>query len=356
MKTKIRELRPEDMQSFAELTASRDNLTRKESDARAEVVEWVAFRNPTRDDSPHYFVGVQGDRVVAHLGRMPTLFQIGGTREMASYFHDLYVHPELRQEGAQGFFLSMKMYRKCEKASKSFSAMIWTNEINIALQKARKYKQMWTDKRVMVLGLRQKIEKHVSGTAAVPAVKAARAFISAGIWANNLRLRTKARVERIENFDSRFDILSERAAPRIGICPHKSSEYLNWKYAHRPHLDFAAFALHDEAGQLSGFCVVINPDETHTGSIAELLVVDNDRPGIHALLERAVRHLESVGAERIEAVATNPIYSQALHERLFRRVMRVPLFLAKPEASQHQNLLLSPSNWHMGLGDSEGPF
>lgn len=356
MKTTIRELRPEDMQSFAELTASRENLTRKESDARAEVVEWVAFRNPTRDDSPHYFVGVQGDRVVAHLGRMPTLFQIGGTREMASYFHDLYVHPDLRQQGGQGFFLSMKMYRKCEKASKSFSAMIWTNEINISLQKARKYKQMWTDKRVMILGLREKIEKRVSGTAAVPAIKAARAFISAGTWANGLRLRTKARVERIEHFDSRFETLSDRAAAHIGICPYKSGAYLNWKYAHRPHLDYAAFQLLDESGQLSGFCVVINPDDTNTGSIAELMVVDNDRAGIHALLERAVRHLENVGAERIEAVATGTIYSQALHERLFRRVMRVPLFLATPEASQHQRLLMSPSNWHMGLGDSEGPF
>tara|TARA_R110002073_G_scaffold323204_2_gene500355 strand:- start:858 stop:1928 length:1071 start_codon:yes stop_codon:yes gene_type:complete len=356
VKTEIRELRPGDMDSFAELTASRDNLTRKESDARAEVVEWVAFRNPTRDDSPHYFVGVQGERVVAHLGRMPTLFQIGGTREMASYFHDLYVHPELRHQGGQGFFLSMKMYRKCEKASKSFSAMIWTNEINISLQKARKYKQMWTDKRVMILGLKQKIEKRVSGSVAVPAVKAARAFIGAGIWANGLRLRTKAKLERIDQFDSRFDVLSDRAAASIGICPYKSGEYLNWKYANRPHLDYAAFQLLDEAGQLGGFCVVINPDNTQTGSIAELMVVDNDRAGIHALLERAVRHLESAGAERIEAVATSTIYSQALHDRLFRRVMRVPLFLAKADASQHKSLLLSPSNWHMGLGDSEGPF
>ncbi len=356
MKTTIRELRPEDMQSFADLTASRDNLTRAEADNRAEVVEWVAFRNPVRDDSPHYFVGVQGDRVVSHLGRMPTLFQIGGSREMASYFHDLYVHPELRQEGAQGFFLSMKMYRKCEKASKSFSAMIWTNQINISLQKARKYRQLWTDKRVMILGLKQKIEERVRGTVSKPAVRAARAFISAGTWANGLRHRSNANVERIGRFDERFDDLADRAAAHIGICPHKSSSYLNWKYADRPHLDSSTLQLLDASGKLAGFCVVINPDETHTGSIAELVVVDNDRAGIHALLERAIRHLENAGAERIEAVATSTIYSQVLHDRLFRRVMRVPLFLAKTGASRHEQLLQSTSNWHMGLGDSEGPF
>ncbi len=356
MKTAIRELRPEDMQSFADLTASRDNLTRAEADARAEVVEWVAFRNPVRDDSRHYFVGVQGDRVVSHLGRMPTLFQIGGTREMASYFHDLYVHPELRQEGGQGFFLSMKMYRKCEKASKSFSAMIWTNQINISLQKARKYQQMWTDKRVMILGLKHKIEDKVKGTVAKPAVRAARAFISAGTWANGLRHRSNARVEQIARFDGRFDELAERSAPYVGICPYKSGAYLNCQYVDRPHLDCSMFQLLDASGKLSGFCVVIAPDETQTGSIAELSVVDNDRTGIHALLDRATRFLENAGAERVEAVASHPVYSQALHDRLFRRVMRVPLFLANPKASAHEQLLQSPSNWHMGLGDSEGPF
>lgn len=356
MKTVIRELRPEDMQQFADLTATRDNLTRAESDARAEVVEWVAFRNPIRDGAPHYFVGDQGGRIVAHLGRMPTLFQIAGTREMASYFHDLYVHPELRKQGGQGFFLSMKMYRSCEKATRSFAAMIWTNEINIALQKARKYRQAWTDKRVLVLGLQEKIAKRVPKPAAKPAVRAARAFLKTGSWAVGLRHKSPGHVEKIEGFDHRFDELADRAAAKIGISPYKSSEYLNWKYADRPHLDCTTFQLLDESHRLAGFCVLVNPDDTHTGYIAELTALDNDRAGIHALLERSIRHFEHVGADRVEAVATHPAYSRALHERLFRRIMRVPLFLYGQQDSPHHKLLTSPSNWHMGLGDSEGPF
>ncbi len=266
------------------------------------------------------------------------------------------MHPDLRKQSGQGFFLSMNMYRKCEKASKSFSAMVWTNEINISLQKARKYKQTWTDKRVMLLGLRHKIERLFPRAASEPAIIAARAVIGAGIWANGLRMRSNATVEGIERFDERFTQLSDRTSASIGICPYKSSDYLNWKYTDRPHLDATSFQLLDDAGRLAGFCVVVNPDETQTGLIAEITVLDNDLAGIHALLKCAINHLESMGAERVEAVATNRIYNQALHDRLFRRVMRIPLFLARPEASAHHQLLASPGNWHMGLGDSESPF
>jgi len=356
MKTTIRELRPSDMQSFADLTDTRDNLSTREAQERAELVEWVAFKNPTDDGNPHYFVGVQGDRVVAHLGRMPTIFQINNTLEMASYFHDLYVHPELRSQGAQGFFLSMKMYRKAEAASKSFSAMIWTNQINIALQKARKYTQLWTDQRVMILGLKTKIESHISGPVQRPALRAARTLIRAAVRANSLRLPAQGTVEQIERFDARFDDFLDRASAHIGICPQKTSDYLNWKYADRPQIDSVSYQLLDESGRLAGYCIIVEPDKTGTGSIAELTVVDNDKAGMHALLEQAISHLGESGADRVEAVATGPLYGSALHERLFRRVKRVPLFLAHVDRSPNRALLLSPSNWHMGLGDSEGPF
>src|SRR5690606_38200395 len=142
-----------------------------------EIVEWVAFHNPHDDGNPTYFVGAQSDRVLAHLGRMPCVFMVDGREETASYLHDLYVHPELRKEAAAGFFVSMKMYRQCEKASPSFCAMIWTNQINISLQKARKYKQMWTDRRVLLLGLSNKLRRVLPTPAARPATAAARMLL-----------------------------------------------------------------------------------------------------------------------------------------------------------------------------------
>jgi hypothetical protein len=356
MKTEIRELRPSDMPSFVELCESRPGLGRLGAERRASIVEWVAFHNPVSDGNPTYFVGVQGDRVMAHLGRMPTIFNLRGDQELASYFHDLYVHPELRKEQAQGFFLTMKLYRKAEKASQGFCAMVWTNEINIALQKARKYQQMWTDRRVMVLGLSHKVGKSVPGPMQSPTSAALRGLIGATNWANGLRLKSKARVEEFGRFDERFDELAERSAPTLGIAPYKDHKYLNWKYVDRPGLGASRFQLLDESGRLAGFSVVVHPDSTLTASIAELVVVDNDRDSIHALLEQTIRHLRSLGADRIEAVASDGPYAAALHERIFRRDARIPLFLAKADRSPHQRHLNRPGNWHLSLGDSEGPF
>jgi hypothetical protein len=356
MKTVIRELRPSDMPSFVELCESRPGLGRLGSERRASIVEWVAFHNPCDDGNPTYFVGVQGDRVMAHLGRMPTVFNVRGQRETASYFHDLYVHPDMRREKAAGFFLTMNLYRKAEKASQGFCAMVWTNEINIALQKARKYQQMWTDRRVMVLGLSHKVEDIVPAPMTAPTSAALRGLITATNWVNGVRLQSKATVERFDRFDERFDELAERSAATMCIAPYKDHEYLNWKYVNRPGLGAARFQLLDEGGRLAGFCVAVHPDSSLTASIAELVVADNDRAGIHALLEQMIRYLRTIGAVRVEAVASDAPYAVALQERIFRRDARIPLFLAHGNRSPNARHLNRASNWHMSLGDSEGPF
>ncbi len=356
MKTTVRPLLPADMQSFADLCASRDNLDRSAADRRAEVVEWLAFHNPVDDGNPTYFIGAQEERVMAHLGRMPTLFVVDGRREMASYFHDLYVHPELRKEQAAGFFLSMKLYRQCEKASQSFCAMIWTNQINISLQKARKYTQMWTDMRVLSLGVSHKLERNLPAPAVGPANVLTRGMVRGAFWLNGLRLAEKAKVERITRFDQRFDQLADRLTPDIGVSPLKTSAYLNWKYVDRPHLDAAILQLLDGNGRLAGFAVVVHPDRTLTASIAELVVVDRDRNKLHGLLGHAIHYLGKKGADRVEATATDPLYSKALEERLFRRDTRIPLFLAGGYRSPSEKYLHSPRHWHLSLGDSEGPF
>lgn len=356
MKTEIRALKPSDMPSFVDLCESRPKFSRLDAEKRATIVEWLAFHNPVDDGNPTYLVAAQGDRVLAHMGRMPTVFNIRSQKEDASFLHDLYVHPELRKEQAQGFFLTMKLYRAAEKASRGFCAMVWTNEINIALQKARKYKQLWTDRRIMVLGSTKKVERIVPGPLGKPANSVLRGLIGATHWANGLRLKFDAPVEQFERFDERFDDLAERSGKSIGISPYKDHRYLNWKYVDRPHPSSSRFQVLDQSDRLAGYCVVVHPDSTMLASIAEIVVVDNDNAVIHALLTRAISYLSDLGADRIEAVATGEPYARALHERIFRRDRRIPLFLAKTECSPNAAYLARASNWHLGLGDSEGPF
>ena len=107
-KITVRGLQRSDMTSFADLCRTREELDETGVKLRTSVVEHIAFENPVDDGAPTYFVGIQDGRVISHLGRMPTRFGIDGRVEAGSYFHDLYVHPDIRKLGGQGFFLSMK--------------------------------------------------------------------------------------------------------------------------------------------------------------------------------------------------------------------------------------------------------
>lgn len=359
MKTTIRELRPEDIPSFVDLCETREELDRHGAEQRVEAVEWAAFHNPIDDGKPTYFVGVQGDRVVAHLGRAPTQFRIRGELEMASYFNDLYVLPEVRAVKAQGFFLTMNLYRKAEKASQSFSTMIWTNEINIALQKARKYHQMWADQYVLILGLSEKIEAKVPAALTDVAKMAARTAFRARNRGNSLRFGIPSRshrIERIDCFDARFDEFDQRCGATLGIAPKKDSAYLNWKYSDRPQLDRSMYQLLDSHGGLAGYCVLVNPDAKLNGSIAELVTLDNDPALIQLLLDRSVKHMREVGADRLYACATSLAYSDALIQRLFRIDEKLPVFLANPDRSPQADIIKQLCNWHVSSGDSVGPF
>ena len=195
----VRELRTSDMPSFIELCKSRDTLEGDAAERRAAVVEWLAFNNPAADGAPTYFVGVQGDRVIAHLGRMPTRFTINGAIESGSYFHDLYVHPEVRARRGQGFFLAMNMYRAAEKASAGFCVCIWTNEINIAMQKARKYQQMWTVRYRKVISLDSRIDRLAPTQIANIAKPIVRNILAACDNAREIDRRQKSNItERVE--------------------------------------------------------------------------------------------------------------------------------------------------------------
>ena len=340
-KISVRELRPTDMPSFVELCKSREGLDAESAILRGKVVEHVAFRNPHDDGKPTYLVGVQGDRVVAHLGRMPTRFCVNGSIEEGSYFHDLYVHPDIRKSGGQGFFLSMKLYKAAEDASSGFIAMIWTNEINIALQTARKYDRMWTDRLI----------------AALPKLLARR--ILSGVDATKRAFTKRAvSIEMIDRFDERFDNLAESVKQTNVTVPWKDSTYLNWKYCDRGDLRPVIQTAVDTSGQLRGFSVITEPDAEYRASfLSEFTVADHDASVMRNLLDATINAARSRGANRLVAVATLAPYRAVLTSRLFvPRNTQEPLFLAKTERSREKDCILSIENWHMSFGDSEGPF
>ena len=354
----VRELRLTDIPSFVELCMSRDGLDSEAAVLRSRVVEHIAFKNPHADGRPTYIVGIQDGRIVAHLGRMPTRFCVNGSIERGSYFHDLYVHPDIRKKGGQGFFLSMKLYKAAEDASPGFIAMIWTNEINIALQTARKYHQMWTQRLVKHLTFDEKLESVFPAPIATIPKLLTRSALATTDAVRQVLTRKSAKIERLQRFDERFDQLADSTMRTTVTMPHKDSAYLNWKYFDRPGLQSIILAAFDKNEQLLGFSLITEPDaEFRASFLAELTVSDDNPKVIRNLLDASIRTARSSSASRLVAVATHAPYHSALASRLFvPKSTKEPFFLAKTERSPQKNCILSAENWHLSFGDSEGPF
>lgn len=358
MKPEIRPLRPADMDSFVELCASRDGLDRQAAEKRAQVVEWVAFHNPEADGNPTYFVVDLGGRVMGHLGRMPTRFGLEGRPHRASYIHDLFVHPEL-QKGGRGFFLAMQMYRAAEQASPSFSVLVWTNEVNLGLQRARKYDELWAERYVKPLRADGHIDR-LTGSRLGFVGKATKP-VAAGLLDVADRAIDAAlgrrRMQRVDHFDERFDALAERMLPRLGIAPIKTRDYLAWKYYGRPHITSAVYVALDRAGELLGFTIVTAPGTRfHDSYVLELVADPGDTRTIVALALQAAEHCRSMGAYSLECVAADPRFARVLRRLLFvSRPPRYPLVRHGSDRYARPEVLGRLENWHFSIGDSEGP-
>ena len=371
-KPEIRALRPSDMDSFVELCMHRDGMDRAAAEHRAQVVEWIAFHNPDDDGDPTYFVADVGGRVMGHLGRMPTRFYVEGEPHLASYVHDLFVHPEL-QKGGRGLFLSMQLYRTAERASKSFCVLVWTNEINIRIQQARGYDQLWAERYVKLLRadgqidrlagrVREGLPRPLPRPLIEPLAALAKPVATGVIQASDrLLYRTthaRHRLVRIEGFDARFDRLAERVGPRMGIAPIKTQRYLRWKHADRPALETATYAALDTGGELAGFVVVCVPRTAyHDSYILELVADPDDARTIAALCHQAIEHCREQGAYSLQCIGTDPRFARVLRQLLFvPREPREPLFRANAGRYAHPEVLGRLGAWHASYGDSEGPI
>jgi len=354
MKPIIRELRPGDMEQFVELCATR--MDRKEAEARAELVAWMAFKNPVSDGQPTYFVAAAGDRIVGHIGRMPTQFFVEGRKHLASFAHDLYVHPEL-QKGGRGFFVSMHFYQAIEKACPSFCALIWTNDINIKIQQARKYEQLWANRYVHLLSMDTRLDP-LAGKIG-PAVELLKHSVRMGMHVLDRALTYAAtrKITEVARFDERFDDLAERVGPRLGIAPVKNHEYLNWKYSDRPGLDPAMFVAYGAPREPRGFVIVtrkLSPGKT--GTILDLCAPPDDKKTLIALVARATNFYRELGASNVEAVATDPRIVHVLRQMVFvPRPPLQPLFILNTQKYSRPGFLNQLERWHLCYGDSEGP-
>ena len=354
---RIRGLLPEDIHKIGALIGTRDEIDRAGCEKRVELLKWLAFSNPYANGEPTYFVAEDGERIVAHLGRMPTKFLINGKIESGYFVHDLYVDPEHRKQG-KGLFLTMALYKATEANSASFCCLVWTSDLNLQMQRVRGYHEMCADRYVKLLNPCGKLEEKLGQNSLAKA--ASLIFRGLGAVVDSilfLLVRSRVNISRIHRFDSRFDAMNQRAGiQKLGIMPLKTSEYLNWKFTQRPFSRTVVFAA-EKNNEILGYIVldIQNEGRYQTGAIVDIMVDPDDRTTVYSLVIAAIKHFRREKVHYIRCCLSNKKLGRIFKRFFFFNTFfyKEPVMLANLEKFSKKNSLTNINHWHLTYAASD---
>ena len=322
---------------------------------RQDLFDWLVTRNPALGGRSPYHVVLDGERLVAHYGKMPVRFLVHGRPLGAFICHDVYVQRRYRGRSAG---LSEALVGELLNEPGTFVLALWFARFNYGLHR----RCGWLE----IPGCRGQVKVYdpapfLRGRLPRPLAGAARAAGRALLALLDLRIRRpgpRLEVRPIHAFDERFDALAGEVCPRLGIVAIRDGAYLNWKYAQRPHMRYQILAA-EEDGRLRGYIV---SRAERGGDGAKGLIVDALAPPERADVFRALvlAALEDLRRERVAYVScvfTHPA---------FRRVLRSCNFLTAREPSPvmigNWRGPLAPeevadvSSWYLTRGDGDGDF
>jgi GNAT superfamily N-acetyltransferase len=353
----IRPLRIEDMEQVALLLATRDGYSKDDAVRRTAILHWIAFRNPfRRDGEPTYYVVESGGRIAAIHGRMPVMFSVHGKPAHGYYVHDLYVHKEERDKG-QGFWMTMALAKEIERETSSFFSLFGMTPLNVDMQRRRKYRELSFDAFVRFLRPDDILEKYLGSGALMQALRPLASVILQS--ANTMLVRPKVhgiQVDRVTDFDDRFDELFNRLSPKLGICTAKTSAYLRWKYGDGPCRDDHVLVA-SRVGRFLGYLIASNAARRKypTGIIRDIVVDPDDGETVDALMRTALTHFMDGGAFTIRCVTSDPRFARILKRRLFIRLANHEMiFLGNLDKSPiDPSTVADIGQWHMTYGESD---
>lgn len=323
---------------------------------RKRLIEWLAFHNPYANGEATYFVAEDDGKIVGHVGSMPQQFVINGEKRKGYYMHDLYVHPQYREQGL-GFFINLGMHKELEKQADSFCCGLRTTKLNLQLQRQRKYFEMRADVYVKMLrpmALIKILKKRPLVLALSPFVKIALFLANAIALPLN---RKRLPVIEVTGFDERFDRLSEALIGKIHISTYKTADYLNWKYVDRPYSQNKIFAT-ERDGEVSGFIVLAPVLDVgyRRGTVLDLVADPDDTDTVQTLARAAVDFYKDEQADSIHCYMTDKRFVRPFKKLLFiNDRVGVPVMLANlKKAESEKELLTDVNNWHINYGESDG--
>lgn len=343
----IRTYTPQDQPALLHLIGQQDA-------ARAETLrrrwQWQLADNPYLPvQGPYILVLEEQGELVGALLSFPFPLQIHKQQVVAHCLMDFIVHPNFRGGGV-GLALHMIGLPAYVLGTPNRSSLPLWRQFAGSLDLC----QVETLSRV----LNMRVYLHNKGWHAGLA-------LAAGLFWRACQPLLLCRVSKDQNvqvrllteFDSQFDELWKSVHTEIGIGVVKDFRYLHWRYVQAPehYLILAAYVDSRLTGFLVGRLSASLPGKAY---IVDMLIQNNSRSVLDALLAEAVRQFAEQGAASIDCLLTRQDYywrSLRQHGFIFKRwsyaLVGTPYF-----AKQHVGSDLAAQHWRWFKGDGELDF
>jgi hypothetical protein len=172
-----------------------------------------------------------------------------------------------------------------------------------------------------------------------------------------LCFRPRPVITKLNLFDSRFDAMAVNSRIyKLGVMPLKESNYLNWKFIHRPYSK--AVVLSAEKGDdVAGFAVLdtVSDGNYLTGIILDIMADPEDKATVSALLWEAIKHFRKHKVDAIECCLSNKQLGNIFQKFLFLKIFvkKQPVMLANLDKVSYRDLLTDITKWHLTYAASD---
>jgi len=161
-------------------------------------------------------------------------------------------------------------------------------------------------------------------------------------------------ISQVSSFDERINEFWARVSSQYEIMVVRNKEYLNWRYAAVPDVDYSIY-IAEKGGEICGYLVLRYMRREHT-RLAAICDILTESPQIsRCLIWEAVEHCER---EKVDVVYGHMIADRTLIKSFrnsgfipFLRSRRFVAYSTLPHVSAE--FLKDPENWFVQIGDSD---
>ena len=315
--------------------------------------QWVQQGNPVR---PAKILLAEDDgKIVGHFSLIFMLLKVGNQVVRACQVTSRMTHPEYRRQG-MALRLQGQLFDETEREGVHIT-IDFPNKAGHAVNMRTGY--------VFDVATTHIVFRPLNWGNAIRLRIGSRVLSSFGATVGSILYRVFYRpkgvpvvegltIRQISSFDERINEFWARVSSQYEIMVVRNKEYLNWRYAAVPDVDYSIY-IAEKGGEICGYLVLRYMRREHT-RLAAICDILTQSPQIsRCLIWEAVEHCER---EKVDVVYGHMIADRTLIKSFrnsgsipFLRSRRFVAYSTSPHVSTE--FLKDPKNWFVQIGDSD---